>query len=50
MSEDGKVAIRQRWVWCVRSWWKNVGRKAGKEGASSAWKIRILDYWVKDVE
>ena len=50
LSEDGKVAIRPRWVWCVRSWWKNVGRKAGKEGASSACEIRILDYWVKDVE
>jgi hypothetical protein len=35
-GEGGRVAIRQRWVWCVRSWWKNVGRSAGKEGASSA--------------
>jgi hypothetical protein len=29
LSEDGKVAIRERWVWDVRSWWKNVGRKGG---------------------
>jgi hypothetical protein len=29
LSEDGKVAIRARWVWDVRSWWKNVGRKGG---------------------
>ena len=41
LSEDGRVAIRQRWVWCVRSWWKKVGRKAGKEGASSAWRMMI---------
>ena len=33
---EGRVATRQRCVWCVRSWWKNVGRSAGKEGASSA--------------
>jgi hypothetical protein len=32
LSEDGKVAIRHRWVWCVRSWWKNIWRKGGKEG------------------
>jgi hypothetical protein len=37
-SEDGRVATRQRWVGCVRSWWKNVGRKAGKEGANSVWR------------
>jgi hypothetical protein len=37
LSEDGKVATRERWVWDVRSWWKNVGRKGGLEGASSAW-------------
>ena len=44
LSEDGKVAIRQRWVWCVRSWWKNVGRKAGKDGASSAWTVKDFSY------
>jgi len=33
---DGRVMTRQRCVWCVRSWWKNVGRSAGKEGTSLA--------------
>ena len=43
---EGRVATRQRCVWCVRSWWKNVGRSAGKEGASSAcggtWERRFI--------
>jgi hypothetical protein len=36
-SEESGVAIRQMCVGWVRSWWKNVGRKAGKEGANSVW-------------
>jgi hypothetical protein len=35
LFEEGRVAIRQRCVWCVRSWWKNVGRREGKDGESS---------------
>jgi hypothetical protein len=36
-SEEGGVATRQMCVGWVRSWWKNVGRKAGKEGANSVY-------------
>jgi hypothetical protein len=46
LSEVGRVAMRQRCVWCVRSWWKNVGRSAGKDGASSAWEERKREEWL----
>lgn len=49
LSEDGKVASKQRCVWCVRSWWKNVGRNAGKEGANSAYikVVSLTEGWME---
>jgi len=47
LSEEGRVAIRPRCVGWVRSWWKNVGRSVGKEGASSAWGEDEISWMIR---